>query len=83
MERCYCRPFSCEETVSRKPNGELEYDTNQRFRFVKDNGVITDQIMIRGKIERSGLIDGGIKDCPMRKNLIKIGVNVLKKPKYR
>jgi len=82
QERCYCKDFHCESTVE-KIGDDYILSQNERFRFVKENGVITDEIIVRGVTYKGGITDGAIADCPIRRDLVKRGVNPEKRPKYK
>lgn len=82
QERCYCKNFHCESVIEK--NGD-SYRTSldEKFRFVKENGIITDEIILRGVTYKGGITDGAIADCPIRRDLVKRGVNPEKRHKYK
>jgi hypothetical protein len=49
--------FSCEPTLY----------PSKRFRFVTEDNYITDEIEVRGTVYKSEEVQGGIKDCAVRK----------------
>jgi len=53
---CFCNNFSCEPTLKE----------NQRFRFVKEEGSITNRINLNGIQYYSGVIDVDIEHCELR-----------------
>lgn len=62
---CICENFSCESCLDKKGNDYVISD-NHRFRFVKDNGAITSEIVIDGIIHKSGPFPGDIPSCEIR-----------------
>jgi hypothetical protein len=60
---CKCEHFSC-ESVNKK-NGD---SSEERFRYVKENGAITEEIILYGVLYTSGYIKGNIKSCDLNKN---------------
>ena len=55
---CICEHFSCETPPS--------LEKNERFRFVKEKGVITSQIVVGGITYRGGPCSGDISNCEIR-----------------
>ena len=53
---CFCKNFSCESTLQQ----------NIRFRFVKEQGVITDRINLDGEEFKSGLTPNDIANCELK-----------------
>jgi hypothetical protein len=53
---CRCENFSCESSIN----------SNQRFRFVKEDNCITDRIILDGIVYKSGLTENEIANCELK-----------------
>lgn len=68
IEHCKCFNFNCDDVIT-KVNGEYEIDQHQRFRFVKEDGVITDRINLNGKEYLGGLTPNCISNCEIKSRI--------------
>jgi hypothetical protein len=65
---CFCKNFSCESSLQQ----------NIRFRFVKEQGVITDRINLDGEEYKSGLTQNDITHCELKPRVVykdKLGIH--------
>ena len=62
---CMCEFFSC-ESITEKIGDDYIQSDKERFRFVKENGAITDEIEIRGQKYKSGVTQDSIYNCQIR-----------------
>jgi len=62
---CKCEFFSCEPITEKIDDVYIRSD-NKRFRFVKEAGIITDEIEIRGQKYYSGVTKDSIDRCQIR-----------------